>query len=129
MRRIIALLLSCGLAAGIAAAQTTAPRWMAEDPQFGAFMERFKKGMDAFLNGDPTARAEIEYLSGRISGELAYTVAIERSRVHIVGQKEPAVMQLRVTHVYGKEHGKWKLLHRHADPLIAKTAPGDVLAH
>jgi ketosteroid isomerase-like protein len=36
-------------------------------------------------------------------------------------------MQLRVTHVFGKENGQWKLLHRHADPLIGKSAPGDVL--
>jgi SnoaL-like domain len=73
------------------------------------------------------AHADFEYLSGGISGDLAYTVAIEHSTVHIVGQKEPATMQLRVTHVFGRENGVWKLLHRHADPLIAKTAPVDVI--
>ena len=35
---------------------------------------------------------QFQYLSSGVSGELAYTVAIERSTVRIVGQKEPAAM-------------------------------------
>jgi ketosteroid isomerase-like protein len=36
-------------------------------------------------------------------------------------------MALRVTHIYRIEDGAWKLVHRHADPLINKTAPATVL--
>ena len=36
-------------------------------------------------------------------------------------------MALRVTHVFRKEDGAWKLVHRQADPLIDKTAPATVL--
>ena len=36
-------------------------------------------------------------------------------------------MSLRVTHLFRKEQGEWKLLHRHADPLMSKTAPAAVL--
>jgi hypothetical protein len=36
-------------------------------------------------------------------------------------------MVLRVTHVFGKENGDWKLVHRHADPLMDKTTPATVL--
>ena len=36
-------------------------------------------------------------------------------------------MTLRVTHAFRKEDGRWKLLHRHADPLVETTAPGAVL--
>jgi ketosteroid isomerase-like protein len=33
-----------------------------------------------------------------------------------------------VTHVFRKKGGTWKLMHRHADPLIAKTAPAATFA-
>jgi hypothetical protein len=73
------------------------------------------------------ATVQFQYLSCGVSGDLAYTVAIERSSVRIVGQKEPAAMSLRVTHLFRKEQGEWKLLHRHADPLMSKTTPAAVL--
>jgi ketosteroid isomerase-like protein len=70
---------------------------------------------------------QFEYLSSGVSGELAFTVAIERSAVRFAGKKESASMSLRVTHLFRKEQGEWKLLHRHADPLMTKTAPAAVL--
>lgn len=45
----------------------------------------------------------------------------------VVGQDKAAPMALRVTHIFRKEEGTWKLVHRHADPLIGKTAPAAVL--
>lgn len=92
--------------------------WVEVGPRYDWAASRFKNS---------GAKMEVEYLSGGVSGDLAYTVAIERSTVHVEGQTQPATMQLRVTHVFGKENGAWKLLHRHADPLMAKTAPDDVL--
>ena len=74
------------------------------------------------------AHVQFQYLATGVSGELAYTIAIERSTVRIVGQEEPAAMSLRVTHLFRKEEGAWKLLHRHADPLMSKTAPHAVLS-
>lgn len=74
------------------------------------------------------ARVHFEYLSMGVSGDLAYTISIERSTVRIVGQEQPAAMRLRVTHLFRKEQGEWKLLHRHADPLMSKTAPAEVLS-
>lgn len=43
------------------------------------------------------------------------------------GQEKAAPMALRVTHVFRREEGAWKLMLRHADPLVAKTAPDAVL--
>ena len=76
---------------------------------------------------DSGAIPKFEYLASRVSGDLAYTVTIERSEATVVGQEKPAAMSLRVTQLFRKEDGAWKLIHRHADPLIAKTAPGTVL--
>jgi ketosteroid isomerase-like protein len=73
------------------------------------------------------AKVEVEYLAMKVSGELAYTVAIERSTVRLAGQEQPAPMALRVTHIFQRENGGWKLLHRHADPMLEKTAPDTML--
>lgn len=73
------------------------------------------------------AKLKVEYISTAVSGDLAYTVAIERSEALVTGQDKPAPMALRVTHVFRQEDGVWKLVHRHADPLIEKTAPATVL--
>jgi ketosteroid isomerase-like protein len=49
------------------------------------------------------------------SGDLAYTVGYERcSRSWDGGPVESTT--LRVTHVYRRESGEWKIVHRHADP-------------
>jgi ketosteroid isomerase-like protein len=72
------------------------------------------------------ARLAVEYLSSGTSGDLAYTVAIERSESLVVGQDKPRLHELRVTHLFRKEGGAWKLIHRHADPLMQKTAPDAV---
>ena len=76
---------------------------------------------------DSGARLSVEYLTSVQSGDLAFTVAIERSEVKVAGQGKTAPMALRVTHIFRNEHGAWKLILRHADPLVAKIAPESVL--
>jgi ketosteroid isomerase-like protein len=73
------------------------------------------------------AKVKVEYLASAVSGDLAYTVAIERSEVRLVDQDKPVPMALRITHIFRKEDGEWKLVLRHADPLMGKTAPTTVL--
>jgi ketosteroid isomerase-like protein len=73
------------------------------------------------------ARVQVEYISSNVSGELAYTVAIERSESLVIGQDAPAPIVLRVTHIFRNEGGSWKLVHRHADPILDITRPDEVL--
>lgn len=73
------------------------------------------------------ATVNVEYVSSAVSGDLAYTVAIERSRARVVDRPASAEMSLRVTHVFRREAGTWKLVHRHADPLMETTTAGSVL--
>ena len=68
-----------------------------------------------------------EIVATGVSGDLAYSFHIERGMVRLVGVDEPAPMALRVTHIYRREGGEWKLLHRHADPLMSKGAVETVL--
>ena len=57
---------------------------------------------------------EWELLASAVSGDLAYTVAIERYVASLRGDP-PARQELRVTHVYRRESGRWRAVHRHAD--------------
>jgi ketosteroid isomerase-like protein len=63
------------------------------------------------------ASMAVEYLEIEVSGDLAYTVAIERSRVRKPGQGELLSVRTRATDIFRKENGHWKLVHRHMDHL------------
>jgi ketosteroid isomerase-like protein len=57
-----------------------------------------------------------ELIAAGVSGDLAYTVGFEHTSVSWDGVAlEPYT--LRVTHVYRRENGEWKIVHRHGDRL------------
>jgi ketosteroid isomerase-like protein len=65
---------------------------------------------------------ELEIVAAGVSGDLAYTVGYE----HSVASREGGPMRtnlLRVTHVYRRENGEWKIVHRHGDGLEAAQVP------
>lgn len=73
---------------------------------------------------DSGATQKIEYLNTTVSGDLAFTVTIERQEAVRIGEQEkPTPRALRVTQIFRKEGGSWKLLHRHADPLVERLPP------
>ena len=59
---------------------------------------------------------DLEHLVIASSGDLAYTAGFERSQVSVDGGPRRD-MTLRVTHIYRRTGGDWKLIHRHADFL------------
>lgn len=70
------------------------------------------------------ANVDFQYLVKDVRGGLAYTVAIERSEVLYAGQTERRPQVLRVTMIFRREHGAWKIVHRHADTMIDLQLPG-----
>jgi ketosteroid isomerase-like protein len=60
-----------------------------------------------------------ENVSSVVADDLAYTVEIESYRARVGGADEMASVSVRVTSVFRRENGDWKLLHRHADPITA----------
>lgn len=57
--------------------------------------------------------SEIELIAAEVSGHLAYTVHREITSTVVNGQ--PRDYTLRVTQVYRREDGDWKVVHRHGD--------------
>ncbi len=81
----------------------------------------------SFQYKDSGAKLKVEYISTEVSGDMGFTVAIERQEeVRLGGQQKPTQRALRVTQIFRKEGGAWKLLHRHADQLMEKKGPSAV---
>jgi ketosteroid isomerase-like protein len=60
---------------------------------------------------DGTVRSEYEVIQE--GADLAYTVSYERGDLVLDGERCTHV--LRVTQVYRREDGEWRLVHRHGD--------------
>jgi ketosteroid isomerase-like protein len=70
---------------------------------------------------------EYEVIAAGASGDLGYVVGIEHSTAS-VGGATPEAYDLRVTEVFRREDGEWKVVHRHADPMPDSDAASRQLA-
>jgi ketosteroid isomerase-like protein len=91
-------------------AKRSATGWAKLDPIFRTVASWFSD-----------AQFDFEVLAAGASGDLAYTVGYEHNRVKVDG--EPRSYTLRVTHVYRREDGQWRIVHRHADIPPAADQP------
>ena len=64
-----------------------------------------------------------EEISAIVGGDIGCLVSLERwSYAHPKTGAE-TLLELRVSQVFRREEGAWRLVHRHADPLLKKQAP------
>jgi ketosteroid isomerase-like protein len=61
--------------------------------------------------------ADLELVESYASGDMAVIVAIERQHGEVGGMPDQD-WSLRVTMVFRREGPEWRLVHRHADPLV-----------
>lgn len=59
---------------------------------------------------------EVVLVAAGASGDLGYTVAYERTTASVRGGPAESYT-LRVTHVYRRQEGEWRMVHRHADAV------------
>ncbi len=59
-----------------------------------------------------------ETIEKYVTDELAYIVRVERARAKVGGSEDITPITLRVTMIFRPEGGEWKIVHRHADPII-----------
>ncbi|WP_417562901.1 YybH family protein [Microbacterium sp.] len=57
----------------------------------------------------------VELVAFDVVGDMAYTAALEHTSVSVDG--EPRTYTLRVTQVYRREEGQWRVAHRHGDTV------------
>ena len=82
---------------------------VAKNIEFAA--TQFKEGQISF-----------ESLAKVMTGDMGYIVEIERYKAKLGGSEEVALDVLRVTSIFRREDGVWRLVHRHGDPTTAMNA-------
>ena len=106
---------------GEAAATFFSPRGdVVEGPS--AVRERYARDAASFEAGGET---HFEILHVAAAGDLGYWVGLQKATARIKGESAPVEFDLRVTEIFARENGVWKLLHRHAD----RAAPGTHTSH
>jgi ketosteroid isomerase-like protein len=74
---------------------------------------------DVWATWDQTAQVasegqvELQDQFIRVVGDLAYEIGVEKAGFRIAGQK--VTDKVRVTNIYQKEGGTWKIVHHHSD--------------
>lgn len=89
----------------------TARGWSETEAVFGRLTQMFHG----------SAGTEYDVLAAECSGDLGYVVGLERS-TQVVCDDGPRDYTLRVTTIFRREGGAWKVVHRHGDELPV-TAP------
>jgi ketosteroid isomerase-like protein len=64
-----------------------------------------------------------ERISGWATADLGYVLEIQRTRAKFGGADELTPVALRVTTIFRREDGAWRVVHRHADPITALRPP------
>jgi len=64
----------------------------------------------------------VDILTTFVSDDLACHHEIERGEAMLGGRSELEPFALRVTSVYRREDGQWRIVLRHADPIVAPRA-------
>jgi ketosteroid isomerase-like protein len=69
-----------------------------------------------------------ETIVKNVTPDLAFIVEVEHYKVKVDGRKDLSSKAVRVTSIFCREEGAWKLLHRHADYISSvRSAESGIL--
>ncbi|WP_027152611.1 MULTISPECIES: nuclear transport factor 2 family protein [unclassified Mesorhizobium] len=86
--------------------------------------ETMEQAASNYRDGDATG---FESIAKCVTSELAYLVEVEQLRSKVGGRSDVTPLALRVTSVFRPEDGLWKIVHRHADPIMTAQPADSVL--
>ena len=88
-------------------------------PPSGAVVSGASDARDAQVEGakafGPRSTGRFVILGSGDSGDLAYWTGLQVASADLDGSQQPQQMVLRVTEIFRREDGAWRLVHRHAD--------------
>lgn len=91
---------------------------------WNAVKEATERAASQVREGEP---CRYESISEFVTDELAYNLEIERTRLKVGGADELAPLSLRVTTIFRREDGEWRIVHRHADPITTPQSAESML--
>ena len=68
-----------------------------------------------------------ERISEYATADLAYIIEIERYRSKVGGDDKPVPIALRVTTIFRREEGAWRIVLRHADPITSARPAASIV--
>jgi ketosteroid isomerase-like protein len=77
-----------------------------------------------FRDGEATG---FERISEYATADLGYIIEIERFRSKVGGGDKLVPISLRVTTVFRREDGGWRIVLRHADPITSARPPASIV--
>jgi hypothetical protein len=89
--------------------------------------EQVSARLDWAASGFETGWIEQEVLASVCSDDLGYSVCLERGEQTVAGHTDASPSVLRVTHIFRRLGNGWGIVHRHADPVIARTSAAAIL--
>ncbi|MCP4330329.1 MAG: nuclear transport factor 2 family protein [Alphaproteobacteria bacterium] len=75
--------------------------------------EQVRASFEQVARSSTGGRVELTEQLIRIAGEFAYELGVERAQFSISG--EPLSLNSRVTNIYRRQAGNWKVVHHHGD--------------
>jgi hypothetical protein len=87
-------------------------------------VEAFTAAATNYRDGEVTA---VDLVAKYVSDGLACVVEVEHGRAKVGGGDQMVLLALRVTSLFRVEHGIWKLVHRHADPITTSRPAVSVI--
>jgi len=75
--------------------------------------EQVRASFEQVARSSTGGRVELTDQLIRIAGEFAYELGVERAEFSISG--EPLSLNSRVTNIYRRQAGNWKVVHHHGD--------------
>jgi ketosteroid isomerase-like protein len=85
--------------------------------------EHLERAAASAREGEPLS---YERIAEYATAELGYNVELERTRAKFDGADEMTPISLRVTTIFRREDGEWRIVHRHADALTGPRSAASV---
>jgi ketosteroid isomerase-like protein len=67
----------------------------------------------------------VERIASYVDGNLGYVVQREKVRFKVPRRTQESILEIRASWIFRRERDGWRIIHRHADPLMTRQGPAE----